>query len=72
VLVEIRPRTANTQAGGGCRGRQAREGQALWRHSHDQLDDLLSKEIALDEINEGYEALHDSSITRVVITAGLN
>lgn len=33
------------------------------------LDDLMSKEIALDEVNEGYKALHDSAITRVVITS---
>jgi S-(hydroxymethyl)glutathione dehydrogenase/alcohol dehydrogenase len=33
------------------------------------LDDLVSKEISLDEVNEGYAALKDSSITRVVITS---
>ena len=43
----------------------------LYLQGRFNLDDLLSKEIALDEINEGYEALHDSSITRVVITSGL-
>ncbi len=36
------------------------------------LDELISKEIALDEIDAGYEALHDSSVTRVVITSGLS
>ncbi|CAN5183834.1 Zn-dependent alcohol dehydrogenase [soil metagenome] len=33
------------------------------------LDDLVSKEISLGEVNEGYEALHDSAVTRVVITS---
>lgn len=34
-----------------------------------ELDSLLSKEIALDEVNEGYESLKDPSVTRVVITS---
>ncbi|WP_327241869.1 zinc-binding dehydrogenase [Streptomyces sp. NBC_01320] len=33
------------------------------------LDDLVSKEISLDQVNEGYQALHDPSVTRVVITS---
>lgn len=32
------------------------------------LDDLISKEISLSQVNEGYEALKDPSVTRVVIT----
>ena len=33
-----------------------------------KLDELVSKEISLDEVTEGYESLKDSSVTRVVIT----
>lgn len=44
----------------------------LYLQGRFNLDDLMSKEIALDEINEGYESLRDSSITRVVITSGLS
>lgn len=33
------------------------------------LDDLISKEISINEVNEGYAALGDSSITRVIITS---
>jgi S-(hydroxymethyl)glutathione dehydrogenase/alcohol dehydrogenase len=40
----------------------------LYLQGRFRLDELVSKEIALDEVNEGYEALHDSSISRVVIT----
>ena len=40
----------------------------LYLEGRYELDSLISKEIALDEVNEGYEALRDSSITRVVIT----
>lgn len=40
----------------------------LYLEGRFNLDDLISKEISLSEVQEGYEALHDSSITRVVIT----
>ena len=33
------------------------------------LDDLISKEISVNDVNEGYAALRDSSITRVMITS---
>ena len=33
------------------------------------LDDLVSKQIALHEVNDGYAALRDGSINRVVITS---
>ncbi|MEV0692540.1 Zn-dependent alcohol dehydrogenase [Streptomyces sp. NPDC050388] len=33
------------------------------------LDDLVSKEISLDQVNEGYQALRDPNMTRVVITS---
>ena len=33
------------------------------------LDDLVSKEIALDEVNDGYAALKDGSLNRVVVTS---
>jgi S-(hydroxymethyl)glutathione dehydrogenase / alcohol dehydrogenase len=33
------------------------------------LDDLVSKEISLDELNDGYAALTDPTINRVVITS---
>ncbi|MFF2371210.1 hypothetical protein [Agromyces sp. NPDC058110] len=41
----------------------------LYLEGRFELDALLSKEISLDEVNEGYEALKDSSITRVVIAS---
>lgn len=40
----------------------------LYLQGRFNLDDLLSKEISLDEVNQGYEALMGSSVTRVVIT----
>jgi S-(hydroxymethyl)glutathione dehydrogenase/alcohol dehydrogenase len=33
------------------------------------LDDLVSKEISLAEVNDGYAALHDAKMTRLVITS---
>lgn len=41
----------------------------LYLEGRFELDALLSKEIALDEIEQGYEALKDPSITRVVVTS---
>jgi S-(hydroxymethyl)glutathione dehydrogenase/alcohol dehydrogenase len=41
----------------------------LYLEGRFELDSLLSKEIALDEVNEGYEALKDPNMTRVVITS---
>lgn len=40
----------------------------LYLQGRYNLDDLVSKEISLEEINEGYESLKDPSINRVVIT----
>jgi S-(hydroxymethyl)glutathione dehydrogenase / alcohol dehydrogenase len=33
------------------------------------LDDLVSKTISLGEVNDGYAALKDGSLTRVVVTS---
>jgi S-(hydroxymethyl)glutathione dehydrogenase / alcohol dehydrogenase len=33
------------------------------------LDDLVSKRISLREVNDGYAALKDSSLNRVVVTS---
>jgi Zn-dependent alcohol dehydrogenase len=33
------------------------------------LDDLVSKRIALREVNDGYAALKDGSLNRVVVTS---
>jgi Zn-dependent alcohol dehydrogenase len=33
------------------------------------LDDLVSKRIALRDVNEGYAALKDGSLNRVVVTS---
>ena len=41
----------------------------LYLQGRFNLDDLMSKEIALDEINEGYDSLKDPAITRVVVTS---
>ena len=42
---------------------------SLYAQGRLELDELISKEIALDQINEGYAALRDSAITRVVVTS---
>lgn len=41
----------------------------LYLQGRFNLDDLVSKEISLDEVNEGYAALKDPAINRVVITS---
>lgn len=41
----------------------------LYMQDRFNLDDLVSKEISLDQVNEGYEALKDSNLTRIVITS---
>jgi S-(hydroxymethyl)glutathione dehydrogenase / alcohol dehydrogenase len=33
------------------------------------LDDLVSKRISLREVNDGYAALEDGSLTRVVVSS---
>ncbi len=40
----------------------------LYLQGRFNLDDLVSREIALDEVNEGYEMLARPDVTRVVIT----
>ena len=40
----------------------------LYLQGRFKLDELISKEISLSEINEGYEALHDGFTARVVVT----
>ncbi|MFD1714799.1 zinc-binding dehydrogenase [Amnibacterium flavum] len=44
----------------------------LYLQGRFNLDDLMSREIALDGVNEGYDALKDPDVTRVVITSGLS
>ncbi|MFJ8001261.1 zinc-binding dehydrogenase [Streptomyces sp. NPDC096310] len=41
---------------------------AFYLQGRMNLDDPVSKEIGLDEINEGYESLKDGNLARVVIT----
>jgi S-(hydroxymethyl)glutathione dehydrogenase / alcohol dehydrogenase len=41
----------------------------LYRQGRMNLDDLVSREIALDDIESGYAALKDPAITRVVVTS---
>lgn len=41
---------------------------SLYLQGRMNLDDLVSKEISLDQIEEGYEALKDGNTARVVIT----
>jgi S-(hydroxymethyl)glutathione dehydrogenase / alcohol dehydrogenase len=41
----------------------------LYLHGRMNLDDLVSKRIALREVNEGYEALRHGSLNRVVVTS---
>ncbi len=40
----------------------------LYRQGRFNLDELVSKEISLSQIDEGYESLKDGSIARVVVT----
>jgi S-(hydroxymethyl)glutathione dehydrogenase/alcohol dehydrogenase len=40
---------------------------ALYLQGRMNLDDLVSKRIALRDVNDGYEALKDGSLTRVVV-----
>ncbi|SRR6266853_1568529 len=42
---------------------------ALYLQGRMNLDDLVSKKIALRDVNDGYAALKDGSLTRVVITS---
>jgi len=44
----------------------------LYLQGRFNLDDLMSREIALDGVNEGYGLLKDPDVTRVVITSGLS
>ena len=41
----------------------------LYLQGRMNLDDLVSKEIALRDVNDGYSALKDGSLTRVVVTS---
>ena len=41
----------------------------LYLQGRMNLDDLVSKEIALHEVNAGYAALKDGSLNRVVVTS---
>ena len=41
----------------------------LYLQGRMNLDDLVSKKIALRDVNEGYEALKDGSLNRVVVTS---
>jgi S-(hydroxymethyl)glutathione dehydrogenase/alcohol dehydrogenase len=41
----------------------------LYMQGRMNLDDLVSRTIALREVNDGYAALKDGSLTRVVVTS---
>jgi S-(hydroxymethyl)glutathione dehydrogenase/alcohol dehydrogenase len=41
----------------------------LYLQGRMNLDDLVSRTIALREVNDGYAALKDGSLTRVVVTS---
>ena len=41
----------------------------LYLQGRMNLDDLVSKEISLREVNDGYAALGDGSLNRVVVTS---
>ena len=41
----------------------------LYRQGRMNLDDLVSREISLSEIDDGYAALKDPAVTRIVITS---
>jgi S-(hydroxymethyl)glutathione dehydrogenase/alcohol dehydrogenase len=42
---------------------------ALYLQGRMNLDDLVSKRISLREVNDGYAALQDGSLNRVVVTS---
>jgi S-(hydroxymethyl)glutathione dehydrogenase/alcohol dehydrogenase len=41
----------------------------LYLQGRMNLDDLVSKKISLRDVNDGYAALKDGSLTRVVVTS---
>jgi S-(hydroxymethyl)glutathione dehydrogenase/alcohol dehydrogenase len=41
----------------------------LYLHGRMNLDDLVSKKISLRDVNDGYAALKDGSLTRIVVTS---
>ena len=41
----------------------------LYLQGRMNLDDLVSKKISLREVNDGYAALKDGALTRVVVTS---
>jgi S-(hydroxymethyl)glutathione dehydrogenase/alcohol dehydrogenase len=41
----------------------------LYLQGRMNLDDLVSKQISLQEVNDGYAALKDGSLNRVVVTS---
>ena len=41
----------------------------LYLQGRMNLDDLVSREISLRDVNDGYAALKDGSLTRVVVTS---
>ena len=50
----------------------SKEAYDLYLQGRFNLDDLMSREIALDGVEAGYELLKDPEVPRVVITAGLS
>jgi S-(hydroxymethyl)glutathione dehydrogenase/alcohol dehydrogenase len=42
---------------------------ALYLQGRMNLDDLVSRKISLREVNDGYAALKDGSLNRVVVTS---
>lgn len=44
----------------------------LYLQGRFRLDELVSRQISLEQVNEGFAALTDPTVTRVVITSGLS
>ena len=41
----------------------------LYLQGHYKLDELVSKEISIDDVQAGYDSLRDPTINRVVVTS---
>jgi S-(hydroxymethyl)glutathione dehydrogenase/alcohol dehydrogenase len=67
-LIGSQKRVQGIVMGSSVPRRDIRRYADLYLQGRFQLDGLVSQEIALDEIDDGYAALHDPAVARVVVT----
>lgn len=68
-LIGAQKRIQGTIMGSAIPKRDIPRYAALYAQGRLDLDDLVSQEIGIDEVDAGFDALRDSATTRVVITA---